>query len=295
MKITPTSSFDWADGDRGLRIEQMIEARIANGGKISAADFAEIQFDGYSFPAATFVPLLPELSSDDSQVQEAWIRLRDWDYQQPVDSVPAALFEMFYTRLHYNILQDEVGEENVDTIIGRDMLMYELAANLDDPLWDNVNTPERETAVSILHLSLREAIEWLGENVGGNMDSWTWGKIHTITFADAVLGASGIAPVEAIFNRGPFPVAGGADLVNANNWRRTAPALVRANPSMRMIIDLSDFERNQAILPTGQSGHPFHPNYDDQMALWLVGEYHLMLWGRTAVESAAVNHLILRP
>lgn len=288
-------NYDWADGDRGLRIEQMIVARLANGGKISAADFAAIQADGYSFPAETFVPLLLEMSSDDRQVQEALDRLRGWNYEQTVDSVPAALFEIFFTRLHYNILQDEVGEENVDAIIGRDMLMYELAANLDDPLWDNVNTPERETAVAILRLSLREALDWLAEEVGGGMDNWTWGKIHTITFADAVLGASGIAPVEAIFNRGPFPVAGGLDLVNANNWRRTAPALVRANPSMRMIIDLSDFERNLAILPTGQSGHPFHPNYDDQMALWLVGEYHPMLWGRTAVESAAVNHLILRP
>ncbi|MBK8985232.1 MAG: penicillin acylase family protein [Chloroflexi bacterium] len=288
-------NFDWADGDRGLRIEQMIQAKIANGGKISAADFATIHFDGRSLPAEAFVPLLQGLSSDNAQAQAALERLRGWDLQETVDSVPATLFEIFYTQLQLNLLADEVGEDNVFTITGRDIFMFQLADDLDSAFWDNVNTPETETAEIILRQSVEDAVDWLAANVGGSMNDWTWGKIHTITFADGVLGASGIAPVEAILNRGPFPVAGGLDLVNANNWSRSTPAIVRSHPSMRMIIDMSNFANNQSVIPTGQSGHPFNAHYDDQMPLWLAGQYHPMVFARAEVETAVTDLLVLRP
>ncbi len=64
---------------------------------------------------------------------------------------------------------------------------------------------------------------------------------------------------------------------------------------MRMIVDLSDFDASRWIIPTGQSGHPYHPNYDDQIELWLNGDYLPMLSSRAAVEAAAVDHLILQP
>ncbi|MCZ7669290.1 MAG: penicillin acylase family protein [Chloroflexi bacterium] len=64
-------NHDWADGDRGLRIETMIREKLAGGGKISAADIAAIQFDSKSLPAAAWVPLLTSLSSDDPQIQAA--------------------------------------------------------------------------------------------------------------------------------------------------------------------------------------------------------------------------------
>ena len=288
-------SYDWADGDRGQRIEDMIAARLANGGKINAADIAAIHFDSKSLPAETWVPLLAGLTSDDPQIQAALTQLSGWDFQERPDSVPAALFEMFYLNLFENVLADEVGAENVADISGQDIFMYELAGDLEAVWWDDVTTPETETAVTIMSQSLADAVTWLNSNMGENMDDWTWGELHTITFADGILGASGVAPIEAIFNRGPYPAAGGSDLVNATSWRRSEPALVRAYPSMRMIVDMSDFEANQTVIPSGQSGHPFNPHYDDQIPLWLNGEYHPMLWSEAAVQAAAVDTLVLQP
>ena len=288
-------SYDWADGDRALRIENMIADHLANGGKISATDIATIQFDSKSLPAETWVPLLTQLQSDDAQMQAALTHLSGWDFQERTDSVAASLFEMFYTRLFQNVLADEIGEENVDVIDGRDIFMYQLAADLDAAWWDDVNTPETESAQDIMSRSLAEAITWLSENMDGDMDAWTWGKLHTITFADGILGASGVAPIEAIFNRGAYPVDGGSDLVNATNWQRSEPALVSWYPSMRMIVDMGDFDASQTVLPTGQSGHPYSPHYDDQIPLWLNGELHPMIWSQEAVTAAAVDTLILQP
>ena len=288
-------AYDWADGDRGLRIEAMISEQLNNGGKINASDIASIQFDSKSLPAETWVPLLTGLTSDDSQVQAAFALLNGWDYQERIDSVPAALFEMFYAHLFHYVLVDEVALDNVDIFAQQDTFMYELASDMEAAWWDDITTPETETAEEMMLQSMTDAINWLEENVGGSMDDWTWGKIHTITFADGVLGASGVAPVEAIFNRGPYALDGGSDLVNATSWQRSDPAIVVSHPSMRMIVDMSDFEANQSVIPTGQSGHPYHLHYDDQMPLWLNGQYHTMLWSRDVVEAAAVDTLILQP
>ena len=290
-------SGDWASGDRGQRIVDMIEDKIAGGGKITADDLAQIQFDSRSLPAETYIPLLTGLSSDDSQVQAAIERLRGWDMQENQDSVPATLFEIFFMNLISNVLADDIGEDNLEKIPGATQIifMHDLASQPEARWWDDAGTAQKESREDILLQSLADAISWLEENAGTNMNAWKWGRIHTITFEDAILGASGVAPIEAIFNRGPFPLDGSRDLVNAQSWSNSEPAQVGAHPSMRMIVDMSNLEVSRSVIPTGNSGHPYNEHYDDQMPLWLSGQTHPMLYGREAVEAAAVDHLILQP
>jgi penicillin amidase len=45
-----------------------------------------------------------------------------------------------------------------------------------------------------------------------------WGDLHTVTFHNQSLGTSGVAPIEAIFNRGPYRASGGGSIVNATSW-----------------------------------------------------------------------------
>ena len=284
---------DWASGDRGQRISDMIEEAIAQG-DVDADDFARIHFESHSLRADSYVPLLAELSSDDAREQQALDLLRAWDRQERAGSVAAAIFEIFYMQLAQNVLGDDVGEENVGD--AHSVIYFHQLAN--DPAarwWDDTTTANTETREDILRRSLTDALAWLTERLGDDMNAWTWGSLHTATFASTPLGESGIGPIESIVNRGPFPVDGGSDLVNANNWSWDEPAVVRSHPSMRVIIDLSDFDASRWVIPTGQSGHPYHRNYDDQIALWLNGEYFPMRSSRAAVEAAAEDHLILQP
>ena len=286
-------SRDWASGDRGQRITDMIEAAIAEG-PIDADDFGRIHSDSYSLRAASFVPLLAGLSSDDAAVQQALDTLAAWDYQERRDSVGASLFEIFYMRLAHNVLADDVGEENISDAYST-IYFHQLAQDAAARWWDDATTPAAESREDILLRSLTEAVAWLNENLGGDMDGWTWGRLHTATFASTPLGESGIGPIESLVNRGPFPADGGSDLVNANNWSWEAPALVRSHPSMRMIVDMSDFDASRWVIPTGQSGHPFNAHYDDQIELWLNGQYLPMRSSQAAVEAAAIDHLVLQP
>jgi penicillin amidase len=49
------------------------------------------------------------------------------------------------------------------------------------------------------------------------------------------------------------------------------------------------------VLPTGVSGNPASPHWNDQSELWLAGELHPLPFTRPAVEAAAVAALRLVP
>ena len=284
---------NWADGDRGQRINDMLDAAIADG-PVTAAEIAAIQFDSHSLLADTYIELFDGLSSDDPEIQAAIERLRGWDRQVTRDSVPGAMFEIFYMHLARAVLTDDVGADNVSSFNGR-VLFHALAEQPDARWWDDRRTSEKESQEDIILQALGDTLVWFEENVGEDDNEWTWGAIHTATFVSAPLGQSGIGVVESIVNRGPFPADGSGSLVNANSWGWGSPAEVRGHVSMRMIVDMSNFDASLTVIPTGQSGHPFHPHYDDMIQLWLDGEYHPMWYTRDAVEADAAATLTLRP
>jgi penicillin amidase len=176
--------------------------------------------------------------------------------------------------------------------------MVALLDLLQDPTstwFDDRSTPEVEDRDTILHLALAEAVEELTELQGDDMTGWRWGDLHRATFENQSLGQSGIAPIERIFNRGPVEVDGTLATLNNTGYDPAEPFDVATVPSYRQIIDLADFTRSVSVHTTGQSGHPFHPHYDDMIDLWRNIQLHPMLWARGDVEAFAADHLTLTP
>jgi len=135
----------------------------------------------------------------------------------------------------------------------------------------------------------------LDAKLGKTQADWKWGDLHTITFRNQSLGDSGIPPIDALLNRGPFRTSGGSSIVNATGWDASDSYEVVSLPSMRMIIDLSNLANSLSIHTTGESGHAFDPHYIDMADLWRTIQYHSMLWTQNQVEEAAVDHLRLLP
>ncbi|MBV9384950.1 MAG: penicillin acylase family protein [Chroococcidiopsidaceae cyanobacterium CP_BM_ER_R8_30] len=81
--------------------------------------------------------------------------------------------------------------------------------------WDNKKTRVVESRNQIFRQAFTKAVDELERVAGKNSNRWRWGSLHTVTFRNLTLGESGIAPIENLFNRGPFPVAGGSAIVNA--------------------------------------------------------------------------------
>jgi penicillin amidase len=139
------------------------------------------------------------------------------------------------------------------------------------------------------------AVEEMEDLQGKDPANWRWGELHTATFENSTLGQSGIALIEDLFNRGPYPTAGGQSIVNATGWNPIDGYVVDWLPSMRMIIDLSDLDNSLTVHTTGQSGHAGHQHYIDMADMWRNIEYYPMYWEKDSIIGYSEAHLRLVP
>jgi penicillin amidase len=288
---------DWDYGYRARRIDALIRAKD----KHSLADIKAMSFDSHAVFADELLPVLfdamPATASFDAKTTNAAAVLRAWDKRYASDSQGALMFETFKLKLAQAIFGDELGAMSGDVLgvgTGTWTAIRNVMNDERSRWWDNIGTADKETRQQILITALSAAADDLEKKLGANTTQWRWGALHQATFRNQTLGNSGVAPIESIFNRGPFPASGGTGLVNAVGHRPTDFS-VRAVPSLRMVVDLGDLRNSALIHTTGQSGHAFHPHYDDMIAKWLSGEFNPMLWTRDDALANAEGVLTLTP
>ena len=172
---------------------------------------------------------------------------------------------------------------------------------LKDPnhiLWDYQSTENKENLSDLLAIVLDASDTEIIDLLGDNPKKWEWGEIHTITYSTNLLGQAGIAPLTAMVDLGPYKVSGSANTVNATGWSFDGDYSIAdkfGHPSMRMIVDLSNFNNSKTVLPTGQSGHVFSKYYDDQVDSWISNEMFPQYYSRELVAENGKNVMYLRP
>jgi penicillin amidase len=285
-------SRDWAPGYRAQRIKDLIEADDS----LSLAEIQNIQFDPSPLYAQDILPYYEELNPSQPDVVQALNLLLGWDGRAVRDSSGAALFEMLRGKLVDAVFADELGEQLLDKLRGDlSTSLVGLLPNSEARWFDDVKTEAVEARDEILLRALEMSVQKLNERLGAGPENWRWGDLHTATFVNQPLGQSGIAPVEALFNRGPVEVDGAIATINNTAYSMSNPFGVVTVPSYRQIIDLDDLGKSISMHTTGQSGHPFHAHYDDMIDPWRNGGYHPMLWNRQLIETVAESRLTLRP
>ncbi|NJD60537.1 MAG: penicillin acylase family protein [Anaerolineae bacterium] len=285
-------------GFRAARIVQMIETAP---GPIDAAYIQTMHGDDYNASAALMVPLLMTLNLPDSHLVEVRNLLSGWDFQNRMDLAAPALYNVFWRAVLARTFHDDLPEDYWPD--GGDAwfeIMRNLTKDPNSAWWDDRTTSTVETMDDILTQSFTEAVAEIEQLLGKNTSRWAWGDIHTVTFHNQSLGVSGVGPIEAIFNRGPYKTAGGTSIVNATSWNAAEPDSSKAYqvlwlPSERLIVDLSNLTATLSTNTTGQSGHAYHANYDNQIDMWRTIQYHPMLWTQQQVEGAAKGHQVLTP
>ncbi|MFE7571398.1 penicillin acylase family protein, partial [Streptomyces sp. NPDC057539] len=112
---------------------------------------------------------------------------------------------------------------------------------------------------------------------------------------DQTLGTSGPSILRQMLNRGPWNLGGGEAAVNATGWNAAGGYEVVWVPSMRMVVNVGDWDKSRWINLTGASGHAYSPHYTDQTDKWAKGE--LLDWSFTvnSVERATNDRLTLEP
>lgn len=281
----------WAAGYRGQRIVEMLEASDAH----DVQTFRAIHGDNKFILAEEIAPALAQIDMGDATLNELRDWMLEWDYQMHMDSAPAALFGVFWQELVTATFDDQMPEGEEGNNSGQGMLVIrELMNDPENAWWDDSKTPlETEGRDATVARAFKLAVERIQTALGTDRAKWRWGALHTATFVSNPLGLSGISLIEDMVNRGPFETSGGSEIVNATGWRDDLT--LSSVPSMRIIVDLSDFDKSLIIHTTGQSGHPFSPQYADMTDEWRNIEYRPMRFSRAAVEAALKDRLVLKP
>lgn len=286
-------SRDWDYGYRAARIAHMIERRAALA-PLTAQDMRDIQNDNEMWIGKKLATVMGDVEVSGRGPQEAVAMLRTWDAQNSAGSAGAAYANVLWSNLVLNMFANR--EEPLPSG-GQARLFTVVSALLEDPadpLWTNESIGVTSME-EMLALSAEDAYEELVSLQGNVVARWNWGGLHAITLTSDTLGSSGIAPIEALFNRGPYPVGGGPSVVNATGWELGESYATTTVPSMRMVVDLNDFDASTWNNLTGTSGHAFHPNYVDQTENWAAGIQTPWAFSPDAVDDATVDTLVLRP
>jgi penicillin amidase len=289
-------TYDWSYGTRSQRIVDLVRLATADGQRVTADQMRTIQFDTWNENASYLVPRVQDLQVDGSAA-EAVALFDGWDFRQGPDSAAAAYFNAFWRNLLLDVFGDELPEDYLPD--GNDTwftAVRDLWDQPDDAWWDDTRTEDvRETRDDAVVGALQRAADEMAGLQGSDPAAWRWGAMHTLTVENQTFGQSGIGPIEALFNRGPIETAGGKDIVNATGWSVPDGYEVDWVPSMRMVLDLADFDRSTWVNLTGNSGHAYHRNYVDQLDAWRDGTTFPFPFSRAAVEAAATDTLVLQP
>ncbi|MFI1948847.1 penicillin acylase family protein [Streptomyces virginiae] len=325
---------DWGYGARSQRINDLIEAKIKDGGRISTDDMRTMQMDNSSEIAALLTPMLAKIEVSDPGVRAAQKLLDGWNYTQEPDSAAAAYFNAVWRHILKLSFGDKMPKElriegSCMSVVGngtgpaddlaktvrecgtRDAdsaqpdggdrwfeVVRRLVKDEKSPWWTTPRTvtlPAATNRDELFARAMRDARWELTAKLGKDQSTWSWGRLHQLTLKNQTIGTEGPGFMQWLLNRGPWDVGGGEATVNATGWNASSGYGVTWVPSMRMVVNLNDLDKSRWINLTGASGHAYNAHYTDQTTMWAKGELLEWPFGKEAVDKATVDTLTLKP
>ena len=294
----------YARGYRAEAIERVINQYISQ--KIGVEDMETMQINNYDYSAAYILPYVFNNVYVDSNVLTS---MKEWaisenKFEMNIDSSGAAAWAVFYKHLAEQtfeelVVTDKLGNEISLQPGNSDSTSEIFRTLLKDPnhiIWDDINTSQKENLTDILERTLVLADESIVLLFGTeDYDKWSWGEIHTITYPTNLLGEAGIPILTNIVNIGPVEAGGSSFAINSTDWGFGDDFTIGSYPSMRMVVDLSNFDNSLTVLPSGQSGHVMSKYYDDQVDNWISNNMYPLYFSREQVELNQKDYMFLRP
>ncbi|ARV16436.1 penicillin acylase family protein [Polaribacter sp. SA4-12] len=282
--------------DRAKRILELLDKND----HFTKEDVAEMIYDVKSSTVSEISKgLLKSVDRSELTASEkkAFSILENWDGTYLKTSVGPTIYNRFLYDFLKATYKDELGdgfELFINSQLQDQVLPNQINRN-NSVWWDNILTKDKiETRNDVTQMSFKSSISFLQNQLGENIDDWTWNRVLSVEYEHAIGKAGGL--LRKFFNVGPFETIGGNEVINNQIFKldSTGYYKVNAGPSTRRIIDFSDVENSLAIIPTGQSGNVFSEYYKDQTQKYLDGEFVKMRLNQSDIESSE-NVLILKP
>ncbi len=282
--------------DRAKRIVQLLEPK----NNWTKQDVEKMLNDNTSSVTATVTTnLIAALDSKavSNNEKQAVLILKKWKGSNNLTDIAPTIYQKWIYNYLKNTFQDEMGETDFNMLLSTHILkqIIELQSKNENSVWwDDITTKnKKETRTEILTKSFHEAIAALEKQLGKDINSWTWNRVHTLEHQHP-LGQ--VAALKSTFNVGPFEVSGSAEVINNLffNFTDSGEYQVKGGPSTRRVIDFSDIENSTSILPTGQSGNPFSKHYNDQAEMYAAGKFRKMKLNKEEIIKTSTK-LVFSP
>ena len=222
--------------------------------------------------------------------------LKKWNGSNNLKDIAPTIYQKWIYQYLKNTFQDELGETDFNMLLSTHIVKQIIepqSRNENSVWWDDVATNnKKETRAEILNKSFHEAIVALENQLGKDVNSWTWNRVHTLEHQHP-LGQ--VAALRGVFNVGSFEVPGATEVINNLffNFTNTGEYQVKGGPSTRRVIDFSDIENSMSILPTGQSGNPFSKHYNDQAEMYNTGKFRKMKLNKEEIIKTSTKLVFL--
>jgi penicillin amidase len=204
-------------------------------------------------------------------------QLQQWDGTASRDSRAAPYFYAWYEDLRRAVGRDLYGREGY-------FPRNAFNAVLDSGRvpWAGARGKAMLDSLSILSMQHADSIA----------KGKTWGELHYVLVGHAI---GEVAAVNKLLdlNVGPRPHQGSPTTVNVAQYSGDSfPLRTSYGPSERHVVDMANIDgAGGFILPTGQSGLPASPHYQDMFERWRNGGLWLIPLDRAAAEARAVHRM----
>ncbi len=281
-------------GDRWDRISKTITSR--NDWTTDNIKSLQLESINETQPQTAKILLEAITLNDYPEYEDILLAFESWSGSHDLDeTAPTLYYKWIYHTLH-GIMADELGEADFHNYLSSFMQVNStplLLRSKDSPWWNNIQTPEIETADQIIKIALDKSLSELSDQLGNNSSKWNWGKVVKLEHPHP-LGAQ--KPLDRLFNVKSIPVSANEESVNKLAFSFNGDGIyhVSSGPAMRIVLDFADVEASESILPTGQSGNIFSSWYKDQEKMFSNGKYRPQLMNEEVIKGTYASKLVFR-
>ena len=273
-------SFSWGDTQRITRLTRLMEAREVH----TRDSFIEAQLDTVSAAARNILPLVARdlwfvdetapPGTPERRRQRALALLAEWNGEMNEHLPEPLIYAAWMRELQQRLIRDEIGPL-ADAFLSLEPIFIERVYRDigGASRWcDVAPSTAVESCTDIARLALDDALQWLEDRYGPDIESWRWGAAHEARHDHPVLGDTRLFSWIVNIRQ---PTSGGDFTLNRGATPGTMPDpfLNTHSAGYRGVYDFADPDSSVFVIATGQSGNPLSRHYDDLGELWRRGEY----------------------
>lgn len=258
------------------RIRRLVEV-LGQAQGMTTADQSALMLDTQNLQAPRLLPaLVAALRADPTQADLARI-LAAWDGRDDKDLAAPLVYHSLYERLAYETYVDEMGDKLARDWLGQwypwQERFDELLKTPDSPWFDDIRTPQKEALPDLIRRVAAAVRPELQARHGLDPTQWKWGDEHRIAFVSP-LRRSGTGRDFLGYAEAPMSGSGSTLLRALNPFMRGFD--VEFFASMRLVADMGDDQKVEAVVSGGVVDRQFHPHQKDQLPAWSEGR--LLNW-----------------